>query len=101
MELYHIEHHKSSPYRPQINGAIEATNKNILSKIMVTYKDWTEKTPILPMGIQNFYSGIDWGSPLPFGLWKRGDPSHRVRDTIFKGASGNQGPGGRLDERKI
>jgi len=29
MELYNIKHHKSSPYRPQTNGAIEAANKNI------------------------------------------------------------------------
>ena len=29
MELYNIEHHKSSPYRPQTNGSIESANKNI------------------------------------------------------------------------
>ena len=29
MEEYRIEHHKSSPYRPQANGFIEATNKNV------------------------------------------------------------------------
>ena len=42
MESYNIEHHKSSPYRPQTNGAMEATNKNIkniLAKMVVTYKD--------------------------------------------------------------
>ena len=46
MEEYGIEHRKSSPYRPQANGAIEATNKNvknILAKMVVTYKDWAEK----------------------------------------------------------
>ena len=45
MELYNIEHHKSSPYRPQTNGVVEATNKNILTKMVVTYKDWAEKLP--------------------------------------------------------
>ena len=48
MELYNIEHHKSSPYRPQTNEAIEAANKNIkniLAKMVVTYKDWAEKLP--------------------------------------------------------
>ena len=48
MELYSIEHHKSSLYRPQANGAVEAANKNvknILAKIVVTYKDWVEKLP--------------------------------------------------------
>ena len=29
MKLHNIECHKSSPYRPQTNGAIEAANKNI------------------------------------------------------------------------
>ena len=46
MELYDIEHHKSSPYRPQTNGAVEAANKNIkniLTKMVVTYNDWAEK----------------------------------------------------------
>ena len=26
---YGIEHHKSSPYRPQANGAVEVANKNV------------------------------------------------------------------------
>ena len=46
MELYNIEHHKSSPYRPLTNGAIEAANKNImniLTKMVVTYEDLAEK----------------------------------------------------------
>ena len=48
MELYNIERHKSSPYLPQTNGAIEAVNeniKNIPTKMVVTYKDWAEKLP--------------------------------------------------------
>ena len=46
MKLYNIEHHKSSPYRSQANGAVEAVNKNvknILAKMVVTYKDWADK----------------------------------------------------------
>lgn len=42
VELYKIEHHKSSPFWLQTNGAIEAANKNvknILVKMVVTYKD--------------------------------------------------------------
>ena len=49
MEEYGIEHHKSSPYWPQANGAIETTNKNvknILAKTVVTYKDWADRTSI-------------------------------------------------------
>ena len=52
-ELYNIEHHKSSPYRPQTNRAVEATNKNIkniLTKMAVTYKDWAEKLPFALWG---------------------------------------------------
>lgn len=46
MVKYKIEHHKSSLDRPQANGAVEATNKNvkkILAKIVHTYKDWAEQ----------------------------------------------------------
>src|SRR3954466_10391160 len=28
-ESFKIKHHNSSPYRPKMNGAVEATNKNI------------------------------------------------------------------------
>ena len=53
MEEYSIEHQKSSPYRPQANGVIEAANKNvknILAKMVVTYKDWAEKLPFALCG---------------------------------------------------
>ena len=29
LQRYGIEHHKSSPYRPQANGAVEVANKNV------------------------------------------------------------------------
>ena len=48
LQKYGIEHHKSSPYRPQANGAVEAANKNVnrvLSKMVKTYKDWSEYLP--------------------------------------------------------
>ena len=50
MEEYGIEHHKSSPYQPQANGAVEVANKNvknILAKKVVTDKDWAEKLPFV------------------------------------------------------
>ena len=53
LQRYGIEHHKSSPYRPQANGAIEAANKNvkrILSKMVKTYKDWSEHLPFALWG---------------------------------------------------
>uniref|UniRef100_A0A2N9ERN4 Integrase catalytic domain-containing protein n=1 Tax=Fagus sylvatica TaxID=28930 RepID=A0A2N9ERN4_FAGSY len=43
-----IQHHNSAPYRPKMNGAVEAANKNvkkILSKMTETYKDWHEHLP--------------------------------------------------------
>ena len=41
-EDFKIQHHNSTPYRPKINGAIEAANKNIkkiIQKMTVSYKD--------------------------------------------------------------
>ena len=43
LRQFNIQHHKSSPYHPQTNGAIDATNKNIgwiLKKSTKNYKDW-------------------------------------------------------------
>jgi len=45
---FKIQHHNSSPYRPKMNGAVEAANKNIkkiIQKMVVTYKDWHEMLP--------------------------------------------------------
>ena len=43
LQQFNIKHHKSSPYHPQTNGAVEAANKNIrqiLKKSTKNYKDW-------------------------------------------------------------
>ena len=48
VQEYGIQHHRSSAYRPQTNGAIEATNKNIkriLRKMVEISQDWSEKLP--------------------------------------------------------
>ncbi|RVW23184.1 Transposon Ty3-I Gag-Pol polyprotein [Vitis vinifera] len=45
---YGVHHHRSSAYRSQTNGAVEAANKNIkrISRKMVeTSRDWLEKLP--------------------------------------------------------
>ena len=47
IQEYGIQHHRSSPYKPQTNGAIEAANKNItriLRKMFETY--WSNKLPL-------------------------------------------------------
>ena len=48
LNKFHIRHLNSSPYRPQMNGAVEAANKNvkkILSKTAENYRDWHERLP--------------------------------------------------------
>ena len=45
---YGIQHHRSSVYRPQTNGAVKAANKNIkqiLWEMIETSRDWSEKLP--------------------------------------------------------
>ena len=45
---FKIKHHNMVSYRPKMNGAVEATNKNvkkIIAKAIETYKDWHEKPP--------------------------------------------------------
>ena len=45
---FKIQHHNSSPYRPKMNEAVEAANKNIkkiVKKMTVTFKDWHEMLP--------------------------------------------------------
>ena len=48
VQEYGIQHHRSSAYRPQTNGAVEAANKNIkriLRKMVETSRDWSENLP--------------------------------------------------------
>ena len=43
IQEYRIQHHGLSAYRPQTNGVVEATYKNIkriLSKMVETSSDW-------------------------------------------------------------
>jgi hypothetical protein len=50
---YGVKHHKSSPYRPQTNGAVESTNKNvkvILEKTIERYRDCADKLPFTLWG---------------------------------------------------
>ncbi|WCJ43915.1 hypothetical protein M5689_024621 [Euphorbia peplus] len=50
---HQIEHHRSSPYKPQLNGAVEAANKTIkqmLTKMSDRSRDWAEKLPFAIWG---------------------------------------------------
>ncbi|XP_048133083.1 uncharacterized protein LOC125314571 [Rhodamnia argentea] len=45
---FRVRHLNSSPYRPQMNGVVEAANKNIkkiMSKTAENYRDWHERLP--------------------------------------------------------
>ena len=51
-QQFKINHRNSTPYRPQMNGAVEAANKNIkriIEKMVVTYTDWHEMLPFTLM----------------------------------------------------
>ena len=55
-----------SPYRPQTNRAVEATNKNnknILAKMVVTYKDWVEKLPFVVWGYRTYIRASTGATP--------------------------------------
>ncbi|XP_049345598.1 uncharacterized protein LOC125810112 [Solanum verrucosum] len=52
-ERFKITHRNSTVYRPQMNGAVEAANKNIkkiLRKIVDSHRKWHEKLPYALLG---------------------------------------------------
>src|SRR3954470_15950016 len=68
-EEFKIEHHNSSPYRPKMNGAVEAANKNIkkiVQKMVRTYKDWHE---MLPFALHGYRTSVRTSTgATPFSL---------------------------------
>ncbi|KAK2428867.1 hypothetical protein QL285_027352 [Trifolium repens] len=68
-EDFKIEHHNSSPYRPKMNGAVEAANKNIkkiIQKMVKTYKDWHE---MLPYALHGYRTAVRTSTgATPFSL---------------------------------
>jgi len=72
-EKFKIEHHNSSPYRPQMNGAVEAANKNIkkiVQKMVTTYKDWHEMLPYALHGYRTTVRSSTGATPfsLVYGM---------------------------------
>ncbi|XP_055814478.1 uncharacterized protein LOC129884157 [Solanum dulcamara] len=52
-EWFNIAHRNSTTYRPQMNGAVEAANKNIkkiLRKIVYSHRQWHKKLPYVFFG---------------------------------------------------
>ncbi|XP_027174428.1 uncharacterized protein LOC113774052 [Coffea eugenioides] len=71
-EQFKIKHQNSSIYRPQMNGAVEAANKNlkkIIRKMTERHRDWHEKLPYALMA----YRTAIWTSTgaTPFNLMYR------------------------------
>lgn len=66
---FKIEHHNSSLYRPKMNGAVEAANKNIkkiIQKMVITYKDWHE---MLPFALHGYRTSVRTSiGATPFSL---------------------------------
>nr|KYP68951.1 Pol polyprotein [Cajanus cajan] len=68
-DSFKIQHHNSSPYRPKMNGAVEAANKNIkkiIQKMVVTHKDWHE---MLPYALHGYRTSVRTSTgATPFSL---------------------------------
>ena len=70
---FKIAHHNSSPYKPKMNGAVEAANKNIkkiIQKMVITYKDWHEMLPFSLHGYRTSIRTSTWATPfsLVYGM---------------------------------
>jgi len=75
---YKIAHHKSSPYRPQTNGAVEAANKNvvtILEKMIDNHKYWPHLLPfaLWAIGLQ-FDPQQEWHRTSSPMVWRQSNP---------------------------
>ncbi|XP_037497867.1 uncharacterized protein LOC119371572 [Jatropha curcas] len=71
LEKYGIEHYKSSPYRPQAHGAVEAANKNIkkiLRKMAENHYDWASKLQYALWGYWTTAKSTNGATPLLFSL---------------------------------
>ena len=67
LRIYKVEHHKSSPYHPQTNGAVKAVNKNIkkiLSKMTQNYRDWTDRLPYALWGYRTIVKTSTGATPF-------------------------------------
>jgi len=73
LEKFKIIRHKSAPYRPQTNGAVEAANKNIktiIRKMTDNYRDWAEKLPLALWGYRTSMRTSTGATPfsLTYGM---------------------------------
>ncbi|XP_070022235.1 uncharacterized protein [Nicotiana sylvestris] len=72
-ETFKIKHNNSTAYRPQMNGALEAANKNIkkiLRKMLENHKQWHEKLPFALLGYRTIVRKSTGANPylLVYGI---------------------------------
>ena len=60
LQRYGVQHHRSSAYRPQTNGAVEATNKNI-KRILGRAMKSLEDNILLEKQLVFFFVIFSWG----------------------------------------
>uniref|UniRef100_A0A2N9GC76 Integrase catalytic domain-containing protein n=1 Tax=Fagus sylvatica TaxID=28930 RepID=A0A2N9GC76_FAGSY len=86
-QQFKIQHHNSAPYRPKMNGAVEAANKNvkkILSKMTETYKDWHEHLPYALCAYRTSVRTSVGAYPLLSGIWDGSSTTGRSGDPFFE-----------------
>uniref|UniRef100_A0A2N9I6S5 Integrase catalytic domain-containing protein n=1 Tax=Fagus sylvatica TaxID=28930 RepID=A0A2N9I6S5_FAGSY len=86
-QQFKIQHHNSAPYRPKMNGAVEAANKNvkkILSKMTETYKDWHEHLPYALCAYRTSVRTSVGATPYSLVLWDGSSTTSRSGDPFFE-----------------
>uniref|UniRef100_A0A2N9FPS7 Integrase catalytic domain-containing protein n=1 Tax=Fagus sylvatica TaxID=28930 RepID=A0A2N9FPS7_FAGSY len=86
-QQFKIQHHNSAPYRPKMNGAVEAANKNvkkILSKMTETYKDWHEHLPYALCAYRTSVRTSVGATSLLSGIWDGSSTTSRSGDPFFE-----------------
>ena len=74
LQRYGVQHHRSSTYRLQTNGAVEAANKNIkriLRKMVETSRDWSEKLPFSLWAYRTYFRTSTGATPYS-SIWYEG-----------------------------
>ncbi|XP_070005105.1 uncharacterized protein [Nicotiana sylvestris] len=65
-ETFKIKHNNSTTYKPQMNGVVEAANKNIkkiLRKMIEKHKQWHEKLSFSLLGYRTTVRISTWTTP--------------------------------------
>ncbi len=74
-DQYKIRHLNSLPYHPQMNGAVEAANKNlkrIIRKMTITYKDCHDMLPFALHAYKTSMRTSTGANSILISLWNGG-----------------------------